>query len=250
MNTTKRTRILILGGGFGGMYAAMHLDKTLARDPDIEVTLVNQDNFFLFTPMLHEVAACDLDITHIVSPIRKLLRHVQFFEGSVESIDLEMRRITVSHGSDTHTHDMEYDHLVIALGSVTNFHNSPGLLENALTMKSLGDAIHLRNRVIKNLEEADSECAASGMHSLLTFVVAGGGFAGAETMAAVNDFAREALKFYPNLREEDLQMVLVHPGEVILPELGPELDRRISILRDDEAVEPETIVIDYKDSPP
>src|SRR5690349_16857582 len=132
MNTHQRTRILILGGGFGGVYTAMYLDKMLARDPDIEVTLVNQDNFFLFTPMLHEVAACDLDITHIVSPIRKLLKHVQFFEGNVETIDLEMRRVTVSHGSDTHTHEMEYDHLVVALGSVTNFFHSPGLQENAL----------------------------------------------------------------------------------------------------------------------
>src|SRR5438046_3455632 len=108
MSSDGKTRIVILGGGFGGIYAAMHLDKTLARDPDIQVTLVNQDNFFLFTPMLHEVAACDLDITHIVNPIRKLLRHVQFFEGDVEAIDLEARRVTVSHGSDSHTHDLGY----------------------------------------------------------------------------------------------------------------------------------------------
>jgi NADH dehydrogenase len=223
MKANKRTRILILGGGFGGMYAAIHLDRTLARDSDIEVTLVNQDNFFLFTPMLHEVAACDLDITHIVNPIRKLLRHVQFFEGDVESVDLEARRVAVSHGADRHTHNLEYDHLVVALGSVTNFYGLTGLQENALTMKTLGDAIHLRNRVIQNLEEADGECAAGGRPSLLTFVVAGGGFAGVETMAAVNDFAREALKFYPNLREDSLRMVLVHPGDVILPELGPDL---------------------------
>ncbi len=150
--SAKRTRILILGGGFGGVYAAIHLDKGLARDPTVEVTLVSQENFFLFTPMLHEVAACDLDITHIVNPIRKLLRHVQFFEGDVEAVDLEARRVTVSHGLNPHRHDLEYDHLVIALGSVTNFYNLSGLQAHALTMKSLGDAIYLRNRVIKNLE--------------------------------------------------------------------------------------------------
>src|SRR6516164_6002900 len=98
MNTRSPKRILILGGGFAGVYAAMHLDKTIARDPDVEVTLVNHENFFLFTPMLHEVAACDLDITHIVNPIRKLLRHVQFFEGDVEAVDLEARQVTVAHG--------------------------------------------------------------------------------------------------------------------------------------------------------
>src|ERR687884_527970 len=98
MSMNNKTRILILGGGFGGMYTAIHLDKTLARDPVIEITLVNQDNFFLFTPMLHEVAACDLDITHIVNPIRKLLRRVQFFDGEVDYIDLPNRRVGVSHG--------------------------------------------------------------------------------------------------------------------------------------------------------
>ncbi len=223
MTTQNKKRILILGGGFGGMYTAMHLDRTLAHDSDIEVTLVGQDNFFLFTPMLHEVAACDLDITHIVSPVRKLLKRVQFFCGEVQAIDLEGRRVLVAHGSDNHTHWLEYNHLVLALGSVTNFYNLPGLEEHALTMKTLGDAIHLRNRVIATLEEADSECAASARSEMLSFVVAGGGFAGVETIAAINDFAREALPFYPNLSEAMIQMVLVHPGEVILPELGPEL---------------------------
>src|SRR5215468_4851775 len=127
MSTERRKRILILGGGFGGVYVALHLEKTLARDHDVEVTLVSQENFFLFTPMLHEVAACDLDITHIVNPVRKLLRHVQFFEGDVESVDLEARRVAVSHGSNRHTHTLEYDHLVLALGSVTNFYGLTGL---------------------------------------------------------------------------------------------------------------------------
>jgi NADH dehydrogenase len=222
MSQDGRTRILILGGGFGGLYAAMHLEKTLARNPNVEITLINRDNFFLFTPMLHEIAACDLDITHIVNPVHKMLRRVHFFPGDVEAIDLPDKRVVVSHGFEQHTHEFEYDHVVIALGSVTNFFNIPGLQERAVTMKSLGDAIALRNRLIALLEEADSECCANPS-PLLTCVVAGGGFAGVETMAGINDLAREALAFYPHLSPDLLRMVLVHPGPVILPELGPKL---------------------------
>jgi NADH dehydrogenase len=223
MSSDGTTRILILGGGFGGLYAAMHLEKTLAREADVEITLINRDNFFLFTPMLHEVAASDLDLTHIVNPVQKLLRRVKFFAGDVEAIDLPGKRVVVSHGFDHHHHDMPYDHLVIALGSITNFFNLPGLQERALTMKSLGDAITLRNRLIALLEEANSECCAAIREPLLTVVVAGGGFAGVETVAAVNDFVRHALKFYPNCQEQHLRVVLVHPGAVILPELGEKL---------------------------
>ncbi len=225
MGSHGKTRILILGGGFAGLYAAMHLDKTLARDPRIEITLINRENFFLFTPMLHEVAASDLDLSNIVNPARKLLKHVQFFAGEVESIDLDGKRVTVSHGFDHHGHELGYEHLVIGLGSITNFYNLPGLEEHALTMKSLDDAIQLRNRLIALLEEADTECSADVRRPLLTLVVAGGGFAGVETIAGINDFVRDALVCYPRLREDMLRIVLVHPGPVILPELGEKLGR-------------------------
>src|SRR5437868_12508389 len=123
----KKTRVLILGGGFGGLYAALQFEKR--RDPRFEVTVVNRENFFLFTPMLHEVAASDLDLTNIVNPIRKLLKRVMFFAGEVESIDLDRKRVKVSHGFDHHHHELNYDHLVIGLGSITNFYNLPGLQE-------------------------------------------------------------------------------------------------------------------------
>lgn len=223
MNIETPKRILILGGGFGGLYAALEFEKTLVRDPNVEITLVNKENFFLFTPMLHEVAASDLDMTHIVNPIRKLLKRVKFFEGDVEHIDLPAKTVVVSHGWDQHTHNLEYDHLVIALGSITNFYNLQGLEERALTMKSLGDAIHLRNHMIAQLEEAEPECCSFIRDQLLTFVVAGGGFAGVETIAGMNDFLREAVEFYPNLGEDQIRVVLVHPGPVILPELGEKL---------------------------
>jgi NADH dehydrogenase len=216
-------KILLLGGGFGGLYAALELQKRLGGSTDVEITLVNRDNFFLFTPMLHEVAASDLDLTDIVSPIRRILTHVSFFEGTVERIDLPNRVAIVSHGHDRHEHALPFDYLVIALGSITNFYGLPGLEERALTMKSLSDAVYLRNRLIEQLEEADTECANRHRHSLMTFVVAGGGFAGVETVAGINDFVRDALQFYPRIRKDGVRMVLVHAGNVILPELGEKL---------------------------
>ena len=139
-NPTKK-RILLLGGGFAGLYAVMELEKVLVRRPEVEITLVNRENFFLFTPMLHEVAASDLDLIDIVNPVRKMLKRASFFEGEVEAIDLSRKEVVVSHGFDHHQHSLTYDHLVIGLGSVTNLYEMPGLDERTLTMKSLGDAI-------------------------------------------------------------------------------------------------------------
>ncbi len=220
-----KIRIFILGGGFGGIYTALHLEKTLARRDDVSITLVNRENFFLFTPMLHEVASSDLDLTNIVSPIRKLLKRVQFFEGDVSAVDLDKKTLTLVHGSDHHSHEQPYDYLVMALGSSTNFFNLPGVEQRSMTMKTLGDAVHLRNRAIAAMEEADTECAIGERKPLLTFVVAGGGFAGVETVGGINDFIRDSLKFYPNLNQNDVRTVLVSSGDVILPELGEELGR-------------------------
>jgi len=220
---TTRKRVLLLGGGFAGLYAALHLEKTIARRDDVEVILVNRENFILFTPMLHEVAASDLDMTNIVNPLRKLLKRVHFFAGEVENINLERRTVSVHHGGERHGHELAYDYLLLAMGSVTNFFKLPGLQERSLTMKTLSDAIMLRNRIIANLEEANFECCASVRKRLLTFVVAGGGFAGVETIGSINTFARSVLRHYPNLPAEELRFILVHPGETILQELSPKL---------------------------
>jgi NADH dehydrogenase len=218
-----KKRVVILGGGFGGVYAAIYLEKLLARDSAVEICLVSHDNFFLFTPMLHEVAASDLDITNIVNPLRKLLRKAEVLVGDVNRIDLPNKRVLISHGYRNHSLQIDYDHLVIALGSITNFYDIPGLADLAVPMKSLRDAIQLRAQIIRHLEEANSNTA--DRQALLTFVVAGGGFAGVETVAALNDFVREALPFYPHLREGMLRVILVHSGSVILPELGEDLGR-------------------------
>src|SRR5437762_9656174 len=118
----RKKRIVILGGGFGGVYAAMRLEKLLARESAVEICLVSRDNFFLFTPMLHEVAASDLEITNIVNPLRKLLHKVDVLVGDVHQIDLSAKRVLISRGFRNHPQQIGYDHLVIALVSVTNFY--------------------------------------------------------------------------------------------------------------------------------
>jgi NADH dehydrogenase len=222
MSNSIGTRIVILGGGFGGLYAAMELEKTLTRDLDVEITLINRENFFLFTPMLHEIAVSDLDITAIVNPLRKMLKRISFFQGEVESIDLSHKQVVVSHGLENHHHLLTYDHLVVGLGTITNLYELPGLDERNLTMKSLEDAIRLRNHLIAQLEEADNECVTT-KNAPLCFVVAGGGFSGVETVGALNDFVRDVLPSYSHLAEGMLRVVLVHAGPVILPELGEKL---------------------------
>lgn len=216
-------RVLILGGGFGGIYAAMELDRILARDRDVKITLVNRENFFLFTPMMHEVAAGDMAITNIVAPIRQLLKRIDFLQGDVQAIDLSAKQVTVLHCSGRERDLLQYDYLLMALGSTTNFFNLPGVEENVVTMKSLNDAINLRNLLIASLEEAEFDASVGRQKPLLTYVVAGAGFAGVETVAALNDFVRDALKFYPHLREEMVRVVLVDLIPNVLPELGEEL---------------------------
>ncbi len=214
-------RILILGGGFGGLYAALRLEKLMAQRPELEVTLVTRENYFLFTPMLPEVAAGDLELNTIVNPLRKLLKRLKTFVGTIEAIDLQGQQVAVSHGG--HSHDLPYDQLILALGEGTNFFNLPGVEASCLTVKTLGDAVAIRNQLITHLEEANSECAAGKRQPLLTFIVAGGGFAGVETLGGINDFMREAIRFYPSLRPEYLRFILVTPDEVILPELNRKL---------------------------
>lgn len=215
-------RVLILGGGFAGVYAALALEKALAKRTDLRVTLVSRENFLLFTPMLHEVASGDLDVTHIVNPVRRMLKRVDFFHGEATAVDLDARRVTARHG-DGHAHVLEYDQLVLALGSVTSWYGIPGLAERAIPMKTLGDAIALRNQLIECLEAADFECASPERSALCTLLVAGGGFAGVETAAALHDFLRDAVSSYRHLFPDRLRLVLVHSGERLLPELGPEL---------------------------
>jgi NADH dehydrogenase len=220
-----KRRVLILGGGFAGAYAAMHLERRLAGAPDIEVVLISKENFVLFTPMLHEVAGSDVAITDIVQPLRKMLHRARVGIADVESIDLVKKQVRIRHKDLPTAYEVDYDQLVLALGAVTNFYRTPGLEAHALTMKTLGDAILLRNGVIDALELADNQTVEAERNKTLTVVVAGGGFAGVETAGSVTDFLRQAMRFYPRLKEDMIRVVVVHAGDYILPELGTSLGR-------------------------
>src|SRR5260370_9987507 len=217
-------KILILGGGFAGVEVVRELEKLLTPDEAI-LQLVSRDNFVLFTPMLHENGASDVDMSEIANPIRQMIRRTEFIVADVENINTDNKSVKVRHGFDRRSHSLTYDHLVLALGSVPNFHAMAGLEQRALTMKSLEDAILLRNRMIAHLEEADPLYSASSRNDLLTVVVAGGGFAGVETVAGIHDFMGSAIRSYRHLHPLQIRVRLVHAGTHLLPELGDQLRR-------------------------
>jgi NADH:ubiquinone reductase (H+-translocating) len=144
-NPAPKKRILILGGGFAGAYTAKHLEKRLGRTSGFELVLVAKENFILFTPMLHEVAGADLAVTDIVQPLRKVLRHTRVAIADIEAVDLARKEVRVRHAGLDRAFEVSYDQLVLAVGAITNFYRTPGLEEHALTMKTLGDAMLVRN---------------------------------------------------------------------------------------------------------
>ena len=183
MANDRRTRVLILGGGFGGVYTAMTLEKLLKNDPGVEVGLVSKENYLVFQPMLPEVISGSIGILDTISPIRRLCPNTNLYSREVESIDLKNKVVTTSSGFRPRPYQLEYDHLVIALGNITSFAGQPGLQEHALPFKYLGDGLVLRNHIIHALEEADIEADPEVRRALLAFVVAGGGFSGVEAVA-------------------------------------------------------------------
>ncbi len=221
---SAKKRIVILGGGFGGMRTAECLEEQLRNDPSVSITLVSDTNALLFTPMLAEVAGSSLEPSHISTPLRSGLHRTEFIRGHAAEIDLERRRVIL--GADQSTgppREIRYDHLVLALGSVSNYLGMANIEKFAFGFKSLLDAIRIRNHVIEMFEQADRESDPDHRRALLTFVIAGGGFAGVELAGALNDFAHGILADYPNLRSEELRIVLVHARDRILPELSESL---------------------------
>jgi NADH dehydrogenase len=220
MQHTSVRQVVILGGGFGGVYTAMKLEKILGRQRETEITLVNSENYFVFQPMLPEVISGSVEIQHIINPIRRLCRHTNLHMREVQAIDLDRKVVTTSPGFRPTLQQIQYDHLVIALGTVMNFSRMPGLKQHAFQFKNIGDALHLRNHIIHVLEEADIEKDAELRRAQLTFVVAGGGFSGVETAAELNDFVRTAARHYRHLDPKDVRVTLIHSGDRILPELS------------------------------
>jgi NADH dehydrogenase len=228
----KLTRILILGGGFAGIEVLRELQKAFQNDIGIDITLVSRDNFFLFTPLLPEISSGMIETRHIVTPLRVFCNRAKFYEADVESIDIDNKQVVIGHriGKQTdpiewRTHTIKYDYLVIALGSETNFFGMNEAAKQSFTLKSLGDAIVLRNHVINMLEQADIEHEDLELRkNLLTFVVVGGGFSGVEIVGELNDFVLDSIKhFYHNLEKANIRTVLVNSGVRILPEVTEEL---------------------------
>ena len=216
------TKVVILGGGFAGMATAQYLEREFGPDPSVSITLVSETNALLFTPMLAEVAGSSVEPSHISSPLRTSLHRTHFVRARVTGVDFGSRRVMLnsSAGQDD---SIPYDHLVFALGSVSNYFGNDNIRSSSFSFKTMLDAIRIRNHIIEMFERADRETNEIIRRELLTFVVAGGGFAGVELAGALNDFARGILADYPNLRPEEVNVTLVHSRTAILPELSQTL---------------------------
>ena len=217
-------KIVIVGGGFAGAYAARALERRLRKNSDVEILLFCRENYTVFQPMLAEVISGTIGITDVVNPLRRMLARTHVHVREVEAIDIVARTVTVAAGFRPHAHVERFDHLILAPGTVTDFRGLPGLPEHALPFKNLADALELRSRVIRALEEADVEGDDPDLRrQLLTFVVAGGGFSGVEVVAELNDFVRRVAKLYRRLDPREIRVVLAHAQDRILPEMKPKL---------------------------
>jgi NADH:ubiquinone reductase (H+-translocating) len=215
-----RTRILILGGGFGGVYTARHLEKLCKRRADVEIILISRDNFLVMTPLLFEVCSGTLDARHCCFPIRAFLRTTRFAEATVQEIDLERRAVRLAAGGRSET--LAYDHLVLALGAMTNKKMIPGSA-HAFTFKTLADAFLLRNHMIECFERADVEPDPERKRKLITFVIIGGGLVGVELLGELTALVDEITPLYRQVGRDEVRFVLLQAGERIMPEIDPTL---------------------------
>jgi len=233
-NSAQLNHILILGGGFAGIGVLKKLQNEFYTNKNIEITLVDKDNFILFSPMLPEIVSGMIETRHIVTPIRAFCKKAKFYEANVQNIDLENKKVEIVHSlgkqsnsNDVHTHIFQYDHLVIGLGSEDNFFGNKNIEKNAFTLKTINDAIILRNHIIKILEQANLEQNNMNLRkNLLTFVVVGGGFSGVETVGSVNDFVRDTIKeYYPEIYMTDVRVILINATDSILEQIDGELGK-------------------------
>src|SRR5262249_30830719 len=222
--TAARKRIVILGGGLPGLSTAIHLEKLLRRREDVEVVLVNKENYFVFQPMLPEVVSGNVGILDTVSPIRRLVPRTRLYVREVERIDRAAKTVTLSPGIGDRPTVLSFDHLVVALGNVTDFRQIPGWQDHALPFKYLADALRLRDHLIHVLAEAANEPNPEERRRLLTFVIGGGGFSGLEVCAELNEFVRFAGTKYYGINPADVRVILVHSeGRVLERELPESL---------------------------
>ena len=225
----SRTRVLIIGGGFGGTYTARHLQRLCRGRPDVEVLLVSSHNYFLMTPLLFEAGSGVLEPRHAVSPLRGILDNVRFVHASVERIDFEGRVVFAKEGREIY--ELGYEQLVIAVGGVTNQKIIPGS-EHATAFKTLADAIYLRNEIIELFERADVERDEAVKQTFLSFVIVGAGLVGVELMGELTIFARSLAQSYPRVDPEKLRFDLIEAGPKVMPELERDMaDYAVAVFR-------------------
>ena len=213
--------VVIAGGGFGGATVARRLERTLPKQ-SARLMLVNDVNFLLYTPFLPEAAAGLLEPRHVVTPLREILKRTYLRLGAITSHDPAARTVELrTHEGETQS--IRYDQLVLSLGSVSRTVPVPGLAEHAIGFKSLADAIWLRNHVVETLEEANATEDAARRERLLTYVFVGGGYAGLEALAELQDFAADAMDSYPRARLHGMRWILVEATGRVLPEIDEKL---------------------------
>ena len=219
----NKKKIVILGGGFAGVECAKQLESEFGKDSEIELVMISEDNFLLFTPMLPQVASGMIETRHIVLPIRTICKKTKFYEGRIKNIDPYGKLVTIWGTKDKRSISIHYDFLVVGLGSETNFFGMSDVEKNAYTMKTLNDAVMLRNKVIDMLEQAENETDPILRKSFLNFVVVGGGFAGIETAGELMDLLLDARKYYPTIHKEDLKVIVLEALGMILPGFNEKL---------------------------
>lgn len=219
----NKKKIVILGGGFAGVECAKQLEKEFGNNPEIELVMVSEDNFLLFTPMLPQVASGMIETRHIVLPIRTICKKTKFYESRIKNIDPYGKIVTLWGTGDKRSISLHYDFLIVALGSETNFFGMADVEKNAYTMKTLNDAVMLRNRVIDMLEQAENETNPILRKSFLNFVVVGGGFAGIETAGELMDLLLDARKYYPTIHKDDIKVIVLEALGMILPGFNTKL---------------------------
>src|SRR5262245_48045352 len=207
------TRIVILGGGFGGVYTARNLERLLRRRPDVEIVLVSLDNFLVMTPLLFEISSGALDLRHASFPIRVFLRTTRFVEATVAGIDLDRRVVHLAASGESG--ELAYDQLVLALGAMTNRTMIPGT-EHAFTFKTLADALLLRTHIIERFERADVEHDAERRRRQMTFVIIGGGLVGVELFGEMTAFADGIAPFYKHVNRDEIRFILLQAGEHLM----------------------------------
>lgn len=214
-------KILILGGGFGGVYFANKLKKK--KSTSFEIQLISNNNYFVFQPLLPEVASGALNASDAVVPLRELLNGIKIRIAEIFQINLIKQRVLVLQGFRKRSHWIDYDHLIIALGQESNLDHIDGLKEHAFTIRNLKDAYNIRNHILSCLELADVTKDEKLKRGLLNFSVIGGGFSGVETIGEVKEMVDKVLPFYPNLKLSEINFYLVEYSKRILPELPVDL---------------------------